>query len=185
MISFEIKKLQAEHSSQILNLAENEEEKSKLSQLTKWLNKESELYHIYGLFEESKLVGLSSIAFAQFRPWWSLIYLKISSGLTTNKRVAGLLKIVDYSFVYAESRGCVRVYMVNRLKKRGEFLNAQLIPLAKKIERLKNYYYISESIINAGEIPEFEYEWQLLGFETSKEEIGLVSGTRKLYEINF
>lgn len=176
---FQIKFINNLSDEQIEKISETPQEKSILQNLSKagFGHKENKFLLAATLNEQ--VVGVSAIAFAENRPWGSILYLKINQQLSTTLRLKLLRELVDQSFAFAEEKNCVRIYMANRLQRRGRFLNARLYPLVKDIERLKKYSFISESIIAANSKPLFEYEWQLLGFQEWPEDMGIVSATLK------
>lgn len=178
------RKLDLSHQTPVIQLAENETETKALSQICEsFLAASDEKKAVFGAYKNSNLIGLAVLVFAKRRPWGSLLYMKISSTQSTTDRLGALTGLVDLCFERAENAGCVRIFMINDLQRRGSFLNAKLYPLVKKIPRLQKYTFITESIIPAGEKPNYTYEWQMMGYRTLDQDVGVVSATRKLYEI--
>lgn len=167
----------------IFSLCDNENENKTISKIINSKFENDKV--ILACFLENKLVGFSTLIFASCRPWGSLVYLKINTKLKITQRIKILNQLIKSSFECAEEKKCVRVYMVNKLQKRESFLNARLYPVVKKIEILRNYSYITEVVIRAGQKPNFDYEWQLISNEAPLEDIGIVSATRINYEILF
>jgi hypothetical protein len=184
--AFNFVKLDSSQQQQVMQLAENESEEKTLRQIVEsFLIKPDEKKAVFGAYKNSELKGLAVLVFADCRPWGSLLYMKINSTQTTTDRLRILTSLVDLCFEKAENAGCVRIFMINELQKRGSFLNAKLYPLVKKISRLQKYTFISESVVMAGEKPKYTYEWQMMGYRTLGQDVGVVSATRKLNEIKF
>lgn len=162
---------------QIEQISDTLQERSVLKNISKAGFGHKDNKFILAAVLNEKVVGVSALAFAENRPWGSIVYLKINQHLSTTLRLNILRQLVDRSFEFAEEKKCIRVFMANRLQRRGQFLNARLYPLVKNIERLKKYTFISESIVAANNKPVFEYEWQLMGFQVWPEDIGIVSAT--------
>ncbi len=182
---FEIRLINGLSGDQIERLCETLQEKSILQHLSTAGFGQRENKYLIGAFSDETLIAVSAMAFAENRPWGSLIYLKIDQRVPTAFRLSVLRQIVDHSFELAEEKNCIRIYMANRLQRRGKFLNARLFPLVKNIERLQKYSFISESVVPANTKPQFEYEWQLMGVQTWPEELGIVSATLRKYEFTF
>ncbi len=176
---FQIKFINSLSDAQIEKISDTPQEKGILQNLSKTgFGQKDNKFFLAAILDE-QVVGVAAIGFAEKRPWGSIIYLKIRRQLSTTLRLNLLRQLVDQSFAFAEEKNCIRIYMANRLQRRGHFLNARLYPLVKDIERLKKYSFISESIIPANSRPVFEYEWQLLGFQEWPEDMGIVSATLK------
>lgn len=183
--NLEVKTVQILADEQINSICDTDQEKSILKHLASAGFGQNENKLFFAAFVNQKLEAVLALAFAENRPWGSVIYLKINKSLETRVRLKVLREIVDRAFSQAEEKNCVRLYMVNRLQRRGNFMNARLYPLVKNIERLQKYSFITENIIPAHTKPQYEYEWQLLGYQTWSEDLGIVSATLKKYEITF
>lgn len=166
----------------ITELADSETEQQILEKIRESFSLSQKNKIILGAFVNQKICGLIYFIFAEKRPWGSILYMKTKAP-EPQIQLPVLTLLVDRCFQLAEENNCVRVYMVNNLKKRGNYDNARLYPLAKKIPRLKNYIFISESIVTADSRPDYFYEWQMMGFQTFDHDLGIVSATRVQNEI--
>lgn len=134
---------------------------------------------LLGYFAEGKLQAFCGIYFFPQRPWASIPFLQVSGELGTAQRLSALLTIVDQAFAQIEEQKNIRIFMANEMKNRSGHLNAKLHPLAKKLPRLHQYVFISEGFVKAGERPNFDYQWNLMGQKVCAVDVGFVSATRK------
>jgi hypothetical protein len=135
--------------------------------------------NVAGVFEGEKLLGIAGLYYFSDLPWASIVFLMSDKTCGLALRMAGILNLVDFCFSQIEDRGCVRIFMANEMQTREKHINSRLIPLAKKLERLQNYEFISEGFLPVGQNPEFDYQWQLIGRRLPAIDIGFVSATRR------
>jgi hypothetical protein len=141
-LNVKIRSLAAADSSSLLVLLEELPQKNLKEKLLFYLNDRSGERQLLGAFLNTKLVALSAVYYIPRFPWASLVYMKSSEKMSVSERLSTVIPLVDFSFAEMESKGCIRVYMVNEMRRRGSFMNAKLYPLVKKIHRLQKYAFI-------------------------------------------